>query len=176
LSQLLFKELQIIYSLHVKKLEEIMNRKNMYEFGILIFVIFLIIFLSGCRTPGRIYIGNGLHGPAPSHLYENGSPPPWAPAHGNRVKHIYRYYPYHGIYFEEKAGVYFYLSDGRWQMAASLPAYIRITVNDFVALDMDTDRPYEYHNHVIKKYPPGQQKKNSKVQNEENRKGNNKRK
>jgi len=67
--------------------------------------------------------------------------------------------------------MYFYLSDGAWHASVSLPASIRITVKDYVTLDMDTDRPYEYHNDVIKKYPPGQQKKQDKTQGQGNRKG-----
>ncbi len=136
----------------------------------LIFAILLLMLLLSCRTAGGIYIGSGHTDPAPVPSHENGGPPPWAPAHGNRAKHSYRYYPYNGIYFEEKSGVYFYFNENRWQMSVSLPAAIRITVNDFVTLDMDTDRPYEYHNDVVKKYPPGQQKKKNQGQN----KGNNK--
>ena len=36
---------------------------------------------------------------------------------------------------------------------------MRISVNDFVTLEMETDKPYKYHNEVQKKYPPGQVKK-----------------
>ena len=150
---------------------EIMNRKNIRIIVGLFLALFLFVSLPGCRTSAGIVIGNGSAGPGAS--YEEG-PPPWAPAHGNRAKHSYRYYPYHGIYFEERSGVYFYLSDGRWQMSGSLPVAIRITVNDFVTLDMDSDRPYEYHNDVKKRYPPGQQKKGNKNQDQENRKGNKK--
>lgn len=149
-----------------------MHRKDIYKFGILVLLIFLSVSLSGCRTAGSVFIGNAPPGPGPAPSYEKEGPPPWAPAHGNRAKHIYRYYPYHGIYFEQKTGVYFYLSEGRWQMSASLPAHIRITVNEFVTLDMDTDRPYDFHNDVVKKYPPGQQKNKGQGRNEENRKGN----
>ena len=144
-----------------------MHRKIAY----VVLAIFLFVPLSGCRTAAGIFIGNTppapVHAPAPS--YEEG-PPPWAPAHGNRAKHNYRYYPYQGIYFEEKTGVYFYFSDGRWHMSVSLPTSIRITVNDFVTLDMDTDKPYEYHNDVVKKYPPGQMKKKNKNQDKGNKK------
>lgn len=146
-----------------------MNRKNTYGFGILLLAIFLFLSTSGCRTSAGIVIGNTAPGPGPA--YEEG-PPPWAPAHGHRAKHMYRYYPYHGIYFEEKTGIYFYMSDGRWHTSVSLPVSIRITVNDFVTLEMDSESPYEYHNDVVKKYPPGQQKNKNKGQGEDNRKGN----
>lgn len=148
-----------------------MNRKNITEFGIIILFIFLFLSFSGCRTSTGIFIGNTSPGPGPNPSYDNGGPPPWAPAHGKRAKHTYRYYPYHGIYFEQKTGMYFYLSDGEWHASVSLPASIRITVNDYVTLDMDTDRPYEYHSDVIKKYPPGQQKKQNSSQGQGNKKG-----
>jgi hypothetical protein len=118
-----------------------MYRKTTYGLGLLFLGIFLFIPLSGCMMTTGVSTGS----------------PPWS--HGNRAKHHYRYYPYHNVYFDEQQGVYFYLYDGRWQMSVSLPTYIRITVNDFVALDMDTDKPYEYHNDVVKRYPPGQQRK-----------------
>ena len=51
---------------------------------------------------------------------------------------------------------------GKWQVSASLPSYIRIDVNDYVTLEMDTDKPYEYNHDVVKKYPPGQLKKKHK--------------
>jgi hypothetical protein len=135
---------------------------------ILILAVLIFLSFSGCRTTGSIFIGNTWPGPGPS--YDEGAPP-WATAHGNRAKHTYRYYPYNGIYFEERAGAYFYMNDGRWQMSSSLPVSIRITINDFVTLDMDTDRPYEYHNDVVKRYPPGQQKDKGNGQDQENRKG-----
>jgi hypothetical protein len=138
---------------------------------ILILAVLIFVSLSGCRTSAGIFIGNTWPGAGPS--YDQG-PPPWAPAHGNRAKYTYRYYPYHGIYFEERTGVYFYMVDGIWHTSVSLPVSIRITVNDFVTLDMDSDRPYEYHNDVVKRYPPGQQKNKGKGQNQENQKGNKK--
>ena len=44
----------------------------------------------------------------------------------------------------------------------SLPSSIHVDVNDYVNLDMDTDKPYKYDSDVVKKYPPGQEKKKSK--------------
>ncbi|MBN1627293.1 MAG: hypothetical protein JW944_12290 [Deltaproteobacteria bacterium] len=148
-----------------------MNRKGITETGVIILFIFLFLSFSGCRTSTGIFIGNTTPGSGQAPSYEDEGPPPWAPAHGYRAKHTYRYYPYHGIYFEKKTGVYFYLSDGEWHASVSLPSYIRITLNDFVTLDMNTERPYEYHSDVIKRYPPGQQKKQDKTQGQGNKKG-----
>jgi hypothetical protein len=124
---------------------EIMHGKTTHGMGILFLVIFLFVSLSGCLMTAGMSTSTG--------------PPPWARGQGNRAQHHYRYYPYHSVYFDEQRGVYFFPSNGSWQMSVSLPSYIQITVNDFVTLDMDTDKPYEYHNDVIKRYPPGQEKK-----------------
>tara|TARA_B100000614_G_scaffold256503_2_gene275166 strand:+ start:13 stop:471 length:459 start_codon:yes stop_codon:yes gene_type:complete len=92
------------------------------------------------------------------HRRGNG-PPPWAPAHGYRAKHSYRYYPDSRVYYERSRGVYFYYRNGEWQVSASLPAEIRIGLGDYVTVEMDADRPYVYHSDVEAKYPPGQAKK-----------------
>lgn len=79
-------------------------------------------------------------------------PPPWAPAHGYRAKHQYRYWPGHQVYFDSGRGLYFWFSSGDWQAGAKLPG--RITLgNDFVTLDMDTAKPYQWHNEVEVRYP-----------------------
>ena len=60
----------------------------------------------------------------------------------------------------------FYYNDGDWHVSVSLPKEIRIDVDDFVALEMDADKPYKYHSEVEKKYPPGKVKiKNNKNKN-----------
>lgn len=89
-------------------------------------------------------------------------PPPWAPAHGYRAKHRYRYYPSSEVYYDEGRGVYIYYGGGRWRVSVSLPRGIRLEAGEYVTLDMDTDRPYRYHRDVKKHYPPGQLKKKEK--------------
>jgi hypothetical protein len=84
-----------------------------------------------------------------------GGPPPWAPAHGYRAKHRYRYYPSSEVYYDEGRGVYIYYGGGRWQVSVSLPRGIRLDAGDYVTLEMDTDRPYRYHGDVRRHYPPG---------------------
>ena len=117
-----------------------------------VFAFFVII---GCQ-PTRISVESE---PAPPPAYSKGGPPPWAPAHGYRAKHSYRYYPSSRVYYAADRGVYFYFRNGGWQISASLPSYIRVDVNDYVTLDMDSDRPYEYHEKIERRYPPGQLKK-----------------
>ena len=86
-------------------------------------------------------------------------PPDHAPAHGYRAKHRYRYYPVTQVYYNIRRGSYIYYHNGRWEVSVSLPERIKININEYVTLEMDTDRPYTYHTDVIKKYPPGQVKK-----------------
>jgi hypothetical protein len=134
-----------------------MYRTKIWKTAAIFLGLFAISVFIGCPGTG-IYIGN-TPAPGPSPVYEDQGPPPWAPAHGNRAKHAYRYYPAERVYFEEKGGAYFYYKDGKWQMSVSLPVSIRVNVNNSVTLEMDTDRPYEYDNDVVKRYPPGQEKK-----------------
>jgi len=117
--------------------------------------LILLLMLSGCygtrvavehRSPGHGRVSAPPHEPGP---------PPWAPAHGYRAKHRYHYYPDSGVYFDTGRGVYFYYGDGRWRVSVSLPTRFRIHLGDYVTLEMDSARPYEYHDEVMRRYPPG---------------------
>ena len=90
-------------------------------------------------------------------------PPPWAPAHGYRAKYRYYYYPSPRVYYDLDRKLYFYLEGDNWRFGASLPTGIHTALCDHVTLEMDTDKPYEFHSDVVKKYPPGQLKKKKKV-------------
>lgn len=84
-----------------------------------------------------------------------GGPPPWAPAHGRRAKetstYTYYYYPSAAVYFSVATGSYFYSTGGNWQTATRLPAGIIVSSRDYVTLELDTDKPYLYHNdHKVK--------------------------
>ena len=127
---------------------------------ILVFFLLLLFAFAGCQGMG-FTISNRPHPEVYSADKDTG-PPPWAPAHGRRPKYTYRYYPGSRVYYEGGRGVYFYYRDGQWRVSASIPVEIRIDVNNFVSLEMDTDRPYEYDDEVVKRYPPGQLKKEDK--------------
>ncbi len=85
-------------------------------------------------------------------------PPSWAPAHGQRAKHQYYYYPESSLYFDPARKLFFYLSGDGWRASVSLPIGIHIETSDYVALDMDTDEPFRFHSDVVKQYPPGKLK------------------
>jgi hypothetical protein len=125
----------------------------------IIMMVATIFFLVLCGCHGsRVTIGSH-----PTYEAKSQGPPPWAPAHGYRAKHRYHYYPSSSIYFDVGRGLYFYYEGGDWRVSASLPVAIHIDINEYVTLEMDTDRPYEFHSDVTKRYPPGQLKKMGKA-------------
>jgi hypothetical protein len=123
----------------------------------------LLILAMGCSNERVIIEKNppNSSSPPPDQQVKKG-PPPWAPAHGYRAKYQYRYYPSAYVYFDIGRKLYFYYDGGGWRVSASLPLGIQIEVSDYVILEMDTEQPYQYHAEVVKRYPPGQQKKSDK--------------
>ena len=115
----------------------------------------VIVFVLAFGLPGCTGV---LVQEKPVSVVKEPGPPPWAPAHGYRAKHHYRYYPGACVYYDVGRKIYFYPQEGEWRVAASLPAGIRLDVRSYTALDMDADKPYVYHDEVTKRYPPGQLK------------------
>jgi hypothetical protein len=58
--------------------------------------------------------------------------------------------------------VYIYYGGGRWRVGVSLPRGIRLDAGEYVTLEMDTDKPYRYHDEVRRHHPPGQLKNRGK--------------
>jgi hypothetical protein len=123
-----------------------------------------LLFALGCASP---HAGAGV-GVAPDHrpgtrVAQRQGPPPHAPAHGYRDKHLYRYYPAREVYFHMGRRVYFYLEGQVWKASVSLPYHLQISLGDYVRVEMYSDTPYEYHaKHAgdkNRKVPPGQAKK-----------------
>ncbi len=136
--------------------------KNKLSIIVVIGLSFLLFLTVGCNGSG-VYIGKRQ-----THGYGNpdkGGPPPWAPAHGKRAKHKYRYYPSSHVYFEFGRKLYFYYDGGSWEAATKLPKWISLDIDNYVTFEMQTDKPYELHSEVVKNYPPGHQKKKSKGKN-----------
>ncbi|MFQ5757416.1 MAG: hypothetical protein ACE5H7_15155 [Acidiferrobacterales bacterium] len=86
-------------------------------------------------------------------------PPSHAPAHGHRAKHQYRYYPSHSVYYDSARGLYFYLERDNWQISASLPSKLKVSLGSYVNMELETTKPYVHHREHVKKYPPGKMKK-----------------
>jgi hypothetical protein len=137
-----------------------MYQKDRIRILILWVGCFIFFFLVGCQGTRVVVESEPSQEPSPA--YKKGGPPPWAPAHGYRAKHRYRYYSSSRVYYENERGIYFYYRNGEWHVSVSLPSSIQIDVNDYITLEMDNDKPYEWDHEVIKKYPPGQLKKKNK--------------
>ena len=118
------------------------------------------LLLSACATPsgGNIVVDWGnqeTHSESKkSKVSKKTGPPSHAPAHGYRAKHAYHYYPNEHTYYDTDRHLYFYLDVGGWRIAASLPSHIKLS-NDYVAVELETDKPYEHHEEHTEKYPPG---------------------
>lgn len=105
----------------------------------------------------EIRVGRALPPPPPEVIIVEPvgppGPPPWAPAHGYRRGHDYYYYPGCNVYYQPAARMWFYLDGGNWRFGAQLPAAIRVDFGRAVAVQLDTDRPYLYHEKVVAYYP-----------------------
>src|SRR5829696_2208196 len=117
--------------------------------------------LTGCAMDGRnphVGVGVSVGGSTPQPAIVNdsrGGPPPWAPAHGRRAKEAsyrYYYYPASGVYMNVNTGSYFYMNGGTWQVAMTLPSTVVLNTTNYVSIDLETDRPYLYHEEHKVKY------------------------
>lgn len=116
----------------------------------------LLLIIMGCHG-ARVMVGKYPSHDAGPTVKEG------PPAHGCRTKHRYLYYPSAYVYFDVGRRLYFYYSVGQWRVSATLPSEIRIDdLDDNVTLEMDTDKPYEFHQDVVKRYPPGHLKHKNK--------------
>ncbi|MGD9174851.1 MAG: hypothetical protein PVF29_11850 [Desulfobacterales bacterium] len=124
-----------------------------------------VIFAVGC-APKKIkvvYENEGNSGYSEGgHKHKNDGPPSHAPANGYRAKYQYRYYPGCSVYYDCERKLYFYIKGGHWEVGASLPSCLRVSLGDFVNIELDTDKPYIHHAEHVKKHPPGQLKKKHK--------------
>lgn len=80
-------------------------------------------------------------------------PPPWAPAHGFRRNRGYYYYPGTNVYYRPADRMWFFLDGRDWRAGVSLPTSFRVDFTRSVSLEMETDRPYEFHRSVAEYYP-----------------------
>jgi len=119
----------------------------------------LLLMVGGCHSTSvtvRDEPGYRREAPPPRRA---AGPPPWAPAHGHRAKHQYRYYPSSHVYYDTGRSLYFYYAGGKWQASVTLPSSIRIDLNEWVTLEMETNEPYRHHSEVVKRHPPGLKKR-----------------
>jgi hypothetical protein len=129
----------------------------------LILGVFLLFGSSGC-VGGKAKVSwpqDDLSGyPAVAGVQKTKGPPPHAPAHGYRAQYGYHYYPAAYVYYDTQKRIYFFLEDGKWIVAADLPAEIRLRLGDSVTIQLETDRPYIHFAEHLVMYPSKQYKKN----------------
>ena len=78
--------------------------------------------------------------------------PTGSPARSHLAENIYRYYPEKNIYYDVKKGLYYYLKGDRWISSTSIPAVLSPNIGGYITIEMDTDKPYQYHDEVQEKY------------------------
>ena len=83
-----------------------------------------------------------------------GRPSLESPAKGSQVRHQYRYYPDSAVYMDTGRRLFFYRDGGKWLATTILPASVQVDWKNYVVLDLDTDKPYQRHSEIAKKYPP----------------------
>ena len=122
-----------------------LSRKHLTTITIVVGLVFLL----------SLGLGSGLalaKHPKHGKKKKGGGPPPWAPAHGYRAKHRYRYYPRQQVYYNPDEKRYFWIDAGIWKAGIQLPRGINISGLG-VTLEMDTSKPYEQHKSVRQNYP-----------------------
>jgi hypothetical protein len=83
------------------------------------------------------------------------APPPWAKPRMFHRTYNYYYYPEANVYYRADNHTWFYLEGRGWRSARQLPPGLRVDFGRSVALRLDSDRPYIYHDRVVAYYPPG---------------------
>ena len=68
-------------------------------------------------------------------------------------KHHFVYYRDHDIYYAPESKTYYWIADGKWQSGPALRVEDqRYITSGGVDIDLDTDRPYERNDYVVKHY------------------------
>lgn len=72
---------------------------------------------------------------------------------GERRRHRYDYHPDAQVYFDPSRQLYFFLQANEWLARAVLPPDLRVRLGSAVTLELDSDRPFDYHDDVRRAYP-----------------------
>ena len=71
----------------------------------------------------------------------------------SRGRHRYDYYPEAQVYFDPARQLYFFMQANRWASRATLPPEINVRIGSRVIVQMDSERPYEFHDEIRRYYP-----------------------
>jgi hypothetical protein len=105
--------------------------------SLFVFIFVLMIIINSCAT-------------------YKGADSSMAPVHDLRGDYKYRYFPSSKVYFDVQKGVYFYRTDNLWTKSYELPPTIHLNrLKDYVILILtkEIEKPNEFHEDIIKKYP-----------------------
>jgi hypothetical protein len=71
----------------------------------------------------------------------------------SRGRHRYEYYPEAQVYFDPARQLYFFMQANRWAARATLPPEINVRIGPRVVVQLDSERPYEFHEEIRRYYP-----------------------
>jgi len=80
-------------------------------------------------------------------------PPSWAARRWYQRNQEYYYYPGYDVYYRPADRVWFYQDRGQWRNGRNLPPGFRVAFDRSITLTMATDRPYQFHQQVVTRYP-----------------------
>ena len=76
--------------------------------------------------------------------------------------YLYHYYPSSNVYFSVEKKMYYYLEDDNWKICSFLPSDLKKESDEYVRLELDTDKPYIYHKQHIAKFAQAESDKKKK--------------
>ncbi len=114
----------------------------------------VLLASSAAAADVRVNIGVSIPPPPPDRVVVETAPAPWAPA-PRATAYEYYYYPDYDVYYRSSDRVWIYNDRGHWRTASALPGSFHIDFQRGISLRMNTDRPYRYHEEVVRRYPRG---------------------
>ena len=137
---------------------------RMCVWGVVVFSTFLVssspILASDIVSPGAKQHEGSTQLPMISSQIIN--PPSYRHVYNNCSKRRYQYFPSVRVYHDADRGLYFFPQGLEWRIAVSLPGELRMQLEEYVTIEMESSKPYIYNEQHQKKYPSGQVKKATK--------------
>ena len=122
---------------------------------VIVVVLCFVFLAAGCQGVKEVQQGPTAPVVAPA---------PAQPPQPLAAKHRYRYYPDSAVYMDVAKKTFFYHKGEKWVATTLLPPSVHVDWKNYVVVDLDTDKPYQYHAEIAKKYPPRQGKIKEKTQ------------
>lgn len=123
-------------------------------------ILFLAFLVVGSAFAGNNHLAKAAnntkreYGQIKNRINHRSGPPDYAPAHGYRAKYQYHYYPRSKVYYDTARKIYFYLKGENWEVGVTLPGHLKNGLGEYVSLELETSRPYLFHEKHHMKYSP----------------------